>query len=264
MVQRCQEWLDLRTLEDSVTDKQTDSDIISGVPAASQYSDAASGIANLCIIEKLRSEGKEDQSRGSPGAYPPSPGRPRGLWAYRHPPAGEGVRIPGPPPSSSLGGGASESFAEAARSTFWWYGPTGVSASSGGGSGRACLGLRRAPAGSARVLAGGSGQAVPGLGQAPPGSRRDPLGSRRALPGSGRALPGSGRDPLGSARAPAGGQGKPVGGQGEPPPPPQGQQEPRRGLRAGPSRTWGTAPCPGTVPGHPGTVQDVLDILKCT
>ena len=35
------------------------------------------------------------------GFLDPSLGRPRGLWAYRHPPAGDGVRIPGPPPSSS-------------------------------------------------------------------------------------------------------------------------------------------------------------------
>ena len=59
-------------------------------------SDTASRIENLCIIEKLRSEGKEKQSRDSPGAFPPFPGRPRGLWAYRHPSAGEGVRVPGP------------------------------------------------------------------------------------------------------------------------------------------------------------------------
>jgi hypothetical protein len=33
------------------------------VTAASQYSDTASRIENLCIIEKLGSEGKEKQSR---------------------------------------------------------------------------------------------------------------------------------------------------------------------------------------------------------
>ena len=38
---------------------------------------------------------------GGPRSLSPSPGHPCGLWAYRHPPAREGVRIPGPPPSSS-------------------------------------------------------------------------------------------------------------------------------------------------------------------
>ena len=36
----------------------------------------------FCIIENLRSEGKEKQSQGSPGAFPPSLGHPRGLCAF--------------------------------------------------------------------------------------------------------------------------------------------------------------------------------------
>ena len=71
------------------------------VTAASQYSDTVSGIENLCIIEKLRSEGKEKQSQGGPGAFPPSPGRPRGLgWGKigLRPRGVTDVHFPTPPP----------------------------------------------------------------------------------------------------------------------------------------------------------------------
>ena len=64
----CHTWLNLRRLSDRQTAISYQASLI--ITAASQYSDTVSRIEKSCKIEKLSSQGKEEQSR-APEPFPP-------------------------------------------------------------------------------------------------------------------------------------------------------------------------------------------------